>query len=234
MNTNNKKNLPQKSNSDLFSDTLTNIFAVLTGIAESEKGELIGKIGHVLQYFRSGKVISGLKEEWENLKEKGKIAEDYAQTTQNLNCLHEMLDFLENEIPDEVRIEVLKKIWFTAATEQYSDRNSYLPHEYMQIAKNLKPGEVLVLLSTYEISKSDHWRNDRYGATKWLNEVSSKSKLEFPELVERHEEGLVEKHLLTDRVYSDRSGIRMTDNFRLTSLGVEICKYIENYENIND
>ena len=49
-------------------------------------------------------------------------------------------------------------------------------------------------------------------------------------LVEIHEEKLIEKYLLTPRKHSDRSGIMADPHFRLTSLGYELCQFIEHYD----
>ena len=64
----------------------------------------------------------------------------------------------------------------------------------------------------------------------WLKDVASASGLVHKELVSVHEPNLIEKGLITERTHSDRSGSRSTKYYRLTGMGVEICKYIETYE----
>jgi hypothetical protein len=40
------------------------------------------------------------------------------------------------------------------------------------------------------------------------------------------EEGLMQKKILTPRLHGDKSGIDPKPNFRLTDLGVELCKVL--------
>ena len=45
-------------------------------------------------------------------------------------------------------------------------------------------------------------------------------------MVEVYEEGLIQKKILTPRLFGDRSGFHAGPNFRLTDLGVELCKVL--------
>jgi hypothetical protein len=47
-------------------------------------------------------------------------------------------------------------------------------------------------------------------------------------LIEQDEKILIEKGLISDRVYSDRSGVN-TKNARLTDLGEKLCEYLSDY-----
>jgi hypothetical protein len=84
-----------------------------------------------------------------------------------------------------------------------------------------------VLSTAYKISKQEYIKDN--SAAVWLKKIAEESGLVHPELVEIHEEELMKEHLLSPRVQSDKSGIRVNPHFRLTSLGLDICKYIENY-----
>ena len=71
---------------------------------------------------------------------------------------------------------------------------------------------------------------DRLMATVWVNVIREKSGLTFSSLVEIHEQGLIDKRLLSPRIHHDRSGVAVKPYFRLTDLGFQLCSYIENYE----
>ena len=71
-------------------------------------------------------------------------------------------------------------------------------------------------------------------AQDWLKNISKESGLKSSELVEIHEQKLIEKNLITGRRYGDRSGVDVGSFYRLTSLGLAICKFIMTFEKQND
>jgi len=217
--------------SSLFDRVSQQIIAGLTGIASSKREELSLSLGHILQRIRSLRFLETLKKEWDFYVEKGRIKEDYTESEQHISCLQEMLDFLDKDAPDELRFSVLKKILLVASTEDITSRDSVLPQQYMQLSRQLTTGELLVLLSTYNIAKANKYPHKKnFGANTWLDFVAKHSGLEYLELVALHEFGLIKKQLLIDRLYPDRSGVEIGANFRLTSLGWEFCQYIDNYK----
>ena len=52
----------------------------------------------------------------------------------------------------------------------------------------------------------------------------------FSELVEIHEQGLMDKKLLSPRQHGDRSGVFVKPHYRLTDLGYAFCHFIDAYE----
>ena len=227
------KLLPIKPNldtSDLLSRTIKNLVEGITGIAASERKDLYLSLGYILQRIRSGNFLQTFKHEWDQFREKGKIKDDYMNSEQHQECLQEMFDFLDKDSPDENRFSFLKKIFLTAATESITDRSSLLPQQYMKICRTLSSGEVLVLQATFAIAKTGEWNPNDINVQNWLKKIAERSALRYPELIEIHERNLMDKNLITPRIYSDNSGIKMGKYFRLSELGYEICKFIESYE----
>nr|NQU90302.1 hypothetical protein [Bacteroidota bacterium] len=221
----------QRDTSDVINDSLLYLAEGLTGIAASDRKELVFSVGHIFQSLRKGRFLSQFLHEWKLYRDKGKVKDEYLESEQHFECLSELLDFLDNNIPDERRFSVLKKIFLTAATEKITEKDSLLPQQYMKICKTLSSGEIIVLNTTYtrcKIIKPDD--NTSTSAEHWLNSIASESKLKHKELVVIHEENLMQKQLLTPRHHSDQSGVSVKPYYRLTNLGYEICKYIENYE----
>jgi len=218
--------------SSTVSKTLTAIAEGLTGIASSERKDWILSFGHILQSIRGGRLLAVFADEWRAYRDKGKIKEDYQQSNQHQDCLQELLDFLDDGPPDSSRFTVLKKILLVAATETASKRDSVLPQQYMRIVRSLTAGELLVMLTAHSVSKAppsiklDHPES----AATWLDAIAKSSGLDYTELVEVHERALIEKNLLTPRVYPDRSGVSMGPYFRLTRLAHDLCTFIEKYE----
>jgi len=127
-----------------------------------------------------------------------------------------------------VTFDFLKKIFFVAATDPDTDRESLLPHEYMRVCRRLSSGEVIVLATAFRVPETDFGQASV--ATGWWRMIADRSGLAHTGLVEIHEEELMKKRLLTPRVHSDRSGVVVGPHFRLTDLAYEICKYIEKYK----
>ena len=214
---------------DLLVQTLTNLAQGITGLAASSRQDVTLSIGHLFQRLRGGQFLSTLSDEWNKYREKGRIKDDYQYSEQHKACLQELLDFLDSDAPDELRFSILKKIFLVSATETVSDRNSHLPLKFMQIARSLTSGEILVLEATFRIGKDTSLWEPKGGAGEWLIKIAEHSGLRYPELVETHEEGLIRKYLVSRRVHADKSGVSFGQRYRLTDLGFELCDYIEKY-----
>ena len=217
--------------SKLLHTTFENVVAGISGVAASKREDFILSVGHVLQKTRSTQFLSTLMSEWDKFVNKGKIAEGHEETEQHVSCLQEILDFIDKDLPDEIRFTNLKKVFLMSATERYSTRDSVLPQQYMRICRSLTSGQTLVLNATYAIAVEDWWKKEKPNSAKtWLDIIAKNSGLIFPELVEVHEAGLIEKNLLTVREYSDRSGIYPGNHFRMTELGFQLCEFISKYD----
>ncbi len=213
--------------------TLTSLAEGVTGVAAADRKDLALSVGHIFQSLRKGQFLSRFGEEWDSYREKGRIKDDYLGTEQHRSCFQELLDFLDNDSPDEIRFEVMKKVFLVAASESTSDRDSLMPYQFLRLCRGMSSGEVIVLNTTYRIAKSEQ-PPDFTGAHQWLDAIAKESGLGHPALVEIHEERLIEKHLLSRRLHGDRSGVALKPHFRLTSLGLELCDYIASYDSISE
>ncbi|GFO83532.1 MAG: hypothetical protein A49_31590 [Methyloceanibacter sp.] len=227
--------LTKRTNEDgvgsMLQKTILGLMEGVAGLAASDRKERILAAGRIVQSLVSGKLLSQLQNEWDRLRNEGRIKDDYGQTSQCMDCLQEMLAFLDGECPDEKRFDVLKRIFLGAATETASDRASVLPQQYMRLCRSLNSGEVRVLLATYAIAKRGGTEVCRMSSlSKWVEIIATESGLRYAELVLTHERGLIERHLLADRLYRDGSGINPSPDFRLTGLGLDLCRFIETYD----
>ena len=220
----------EQDTKNVIENTLTALIQGITGIATSSKKDVILSLSHMFQKMRGGHFLSILLEEWNRYMEKGKVKENYQFTEQHKACLQELLEFLDKDSPDEVRFTVLKKIFLVAASEQESDRDSFLPQEFMKIARSLSSGEVILLKSNWEIAKKGEHKTEAL-ASEWITKMKEASGMRHKELVLIHEEGLVNKKLLTSRGLEDHTNMPFDpQHYRLTELGFELCSFIEKYE----
>jgi hypothetical protein len=207
----------------------------LTGILSSKPQEWILSAGFLLQRTRASDFLATFLKEWEKYRKKGRIPDDYLKTEQHKECLLEILDYFDKALPDEITFSVLKKIFIVASTEKVSTRDSLLPQHYIRIIRKLSTGAILILSTTYLIAKEGMPQDQRHrnSSILWLDKIAERSGLQYRELVENYENELIKYKLITDRQYIDRSGIIYGNNNRLTELGLNLCSYIENYEDLN-
>jgi hypothetical protein len=204
----------------------------LTGFITSNKEDYAHTANRVLKSLFTNNFLFQLQMEWDYYCQKGKIDLDYQSSKPYMNSLAELLDYLDTDIPNDEIAETLKKLFFIPAFNDYYDDDKLLSIEYMKIIKNLNAGELMVLFTAYKnigaIGSNSFWT-----ASNWLKYIAERSLLKYPELVEVHEKRLMELHLLSDRLHSDRSGVSINDYFRLTNLGYNLCQYIERYDEVS-
>lgn len=204
-------------------ETYDSLSQALTGIAVSDRKDWALSIGYLLQRARGGQFLRALMREYEKYRDKGKIKDDYAGTEQCQATLQEILDCLDKDSPDEVRFSFLKKLFLSIATEELSNREDVIPQQYMKIARALDSGEVLVLLASYEIAKKGR---DVIDFPAWMHNVRDYSGLKHAELIQLFEKTLIEKKLILPSFGS----MHTAEHHRLTSLGYEMCRFIEHYD----
>ena len=115
--------------------------------------EQVDYVGHALQRMRCKGFWEILFQEVEELRNRGRIADDYWSTDQGKDCLQEIVDCIEKDSPDQVRFDAVKKLFLVAATEEHSDRDSPLPLEFMRTCRSLSSAEILILSTAYRCGK---------------------------------------------------------------------------------
>lgn len=219
--------------------TYNGLVAVLAGIASSDKKDWALSIGHLLQRTRGAAFLSQLLEEMNKYREKGKVKDDYFQTHQGLDCLQEILDFIDKDSPDDIRFKAMKAAFMNIASERTSSREDTLPVQIMKICRSLSSAEILVLGASYKMLKSDESKNDdkeasnlgRYGSLEtWTKYVTKETGLRFSELIKEPEKQLANKNLITQTFDRNPSLFPRGEFYRLTDLGHHVCVFINNRE----
>jgi len=207
---------------------------VVTAIYNNPKSALIS-LSNVAQRLIANEHLASVTNEWEKLKEQGRIKKTYESSLQARYTLLELLKFLEEGIPDKDRFEVMKRILLVTATEEYSTQEDLRPLEFMKIVSSLSSGAVLLLLASYRLAKnppmSDSMR-DHADENEWVRIVIKETNLVYSELIKKYEEVLINAHLMTGRAYGDGSGVKIGNYFRLTQLGYDLCEYTDHYKEL--
>jgi hypothetical protein len=212
--------------SGLLGRTVDNLVQGFTGLAASDKKEVALSVGHIIQRVRAGKFVQTVKDEWEGLVAKGKIKEGFAGSEPSLDCLQELLDFIDRDIPDTERFEAMKNLYLNIATDADSTKPDYLPQQLMRVCRSLSSGEVVTLLTAYRLSQSEQGRQGEVtGFNAWRDSIAEESGL-YKALVEVHDEGLIAKRLFFPRTGSNGARVYLGKHYRLTDLGISLCQWI--------
>lgn len=211
------------------------IAEALTGMLASDKSELRLSAGRLVQASIKHKFLTQLGEEIKKYIEKGKIKENYFATHKEQASLCELLKFIDEDVPDEERFRAMKSIFLTSISVETENEDKELSYELLKICRKLTSGELLILKAAYDIAngkttvtlatKMEEFSN----AANWLKIISEHLGHNLPSLVEIYEKNLSELKLITDRLYSDRSGFGKSKYFRLTTLGLKLCEFIIKY-----
>lgn len=206
------------------------ILQFLTGFFASSEKEKILSLSYLLQRGRGAGFRKALNTEYKSFQEKGKIKNDYANTEQAYSCLQEILDFIDNDAPDEIRFNAMKALFLSIATEKLSDRDDLIPAELMKICRKLDSAEIITLSSIYKIYKSGQFKTYQRAfepTRERLEQVTVESSFKFYEITKIAAKELMEKGLIHS---SEKGFARDWESFGLSRLGIELCKFIENYE----
>jgi len=209
---------------------------VITGILVSDVKDWKLSAGKLIQAAIKFKFLSQLGKELKEYAQKGQIKEDYFTTHKEQAALHELLKFIDEEVPDEERFKAMKSIFLYSITENISKKDEELSYELIKVCKRISSGGLLVLKACYEIVNNNISFDYNgaidlsiHSAAEWFNIVAKQIGHNMPSLVELYEDELFGLRLISSRTLPDRSGIGKTKYFRLTELGFKLCDFISKY-----
>jgi hypothetical protein len=191
---------------------------------------LVGPGVRVVQGALKGNLFKQLAMEVEDLRKKGEIDDNFGERKYGFQSWVELLSIIDEETPDEDRLEALKAMFYSINKVNATDAEQILGYQLFRIAKKLTSNELLVLKAVYELRNEGKTGRTGYGPFRdWAQAVSGHLGHSLISLIEHAEKALVENQLLTDRSHGDRGAIYW-QNWRLTDLGLRFCENIERYK----
>jgi hypothetical protein len=176
----------------------------------------------------TGRVLEQFANEMKGFREKGALPDDWAEKPQGFQTWVELLRIIDDECPDEQRLEAMKAMFFAVNKVNATDGQRIVAYQLFQIAKKLRSNELLVMKAVYALFlKESQFRNTHF--RDWAQAVAGRLGHSVIGLIEVADKPLVDSQLLTARYQSDLSAIS-SGNCRLTDLGMEFCKNIEQYQ----
>jgi len=230
-----KKEVSTKSTKDDLLDFICKELVPTTAtVLKSEKEDWIDRISRAAQTSRRDGIAKAIIGEIKQMRDDGKIPNEYLSTPQAQECLGELFDALANDAPDEKYLIALKKIFAKAASKENMDEwLSERPQQLMRICRKLNGDELTILSACFHYRKRMKMTgNDDYpeisSAEQWPNAVAKDSNNALtPGIVDHYEENLINMKLIGGRNHADRSEIQRSQDFRLTPLGIELCEFID-------
>lgn len=225
-----------KSIMQFLKEPTLKIAEALTGILASDLQDWKLSAGKILQATIKGSLLTHLGREIEKYRKEGRIKEDYLKSDINRASFKELLKFIDEEVPNEIRFNAMKSIFLTSI----ENGDEVLAHELLQICKQLSSMEIMILSASYNVAKATA-KPTASGITSsatqikyWAQIIAEQIGHNLSEIVLQYEDHLIALKLISDRHYSiDRT--RVTDNFdatpyfRLTLLGYKLCEFITRY-----
>ncbi|MEA3369538.1 MAG: hypothetical protein U9Q24_04225 [Candidatus Ratteibacteria bacterium] len=208
----------------------------LTGFLSSNMSEKILSTGRVVQAAINWDALSQLGKEMNDYIEKGKIKKDFLSKSYNQQSLLNLLQFIDENSPDEERLKAMKTLFFKSVFVDVNETDQILAYHFMRICRELSSGDLLILKAAFEIyngkiSKKvcpdpSTFDKNLTSADNWLISIANQTGHGLKSLVENHEDKLINLKLISPRKHSDKSGIAKAKYFRLTDLGYKICEFI--------
>lgn len=202
---------------------------VLAGWFAVGNGFMVAAGCRIAQAAFKARVFQQFATEFNDLRKKGKISDDFMKRKNGEKSWVELLTILDEEIPDEDRLEALNAMFYSVNKIGVTDGERIANYQLFQIAKRLTSGQLLLLRVAHErATEKDFKPVANLSTIGWLEMASQRLGHKITGLVEQDERVLMQNGLLTGRTWSDESGIN--DGYgRLTPLAFEFCKNLKTY-----
>ena len=214
---------------EILENPLPILAEIVTGYIETGNGFWAGFGARLAQAALKGRVFEQFGREFKQLRDKGKIPDDFAERKYGYKSWVELLTILDEEIPDEDRLEALNAMFYSVNKIGVTDGERIANYQLFQIAKRLTSGQLLLLKVAHERATEAGFKElSSMGARAWLEMISKRLGHDITGLVEQDERVLMQNGLLTGRSWADESGIN-DGHGRLTSLAFKFCENLRTY-----
>jgi hypothetical protein len=201
---------------------------LLAGWFAGGNGLLAAAGCRIAQAAFKGRVFEQFAREFNDLRRRGRIPDDFNEKKYGQKSWIELLTILDEEVPDEDRLEALKAMFYSVNKINASDGERILAYQLFSIAKELSSGQLLYLKASYAVFKDRDFNPSKTtDSYLWQARVGRKVGHQVLGLLDQNERALIEHGLLTPRVL-EGSAIREADA-HLTDLGIKFCENIETY-----
>jgi hypothetical protein len=210
-------------------EPLPAVAAMITAALSMGREQMVLAGGRVAQAILKGRAMKQLGKELEELHQKGKLREDYADSKYGFHSLVELLTLIEEETPDEDKLRTAKALFLALNSPQVQEGEALVRYQVFRLVLKLSGSQLLLLGVSHRLFKENFFGADAQPSTQyWLNQIATRMGHNVLSLVAQDEAVLMQHLLLTPRLWTDGSGVNL-HNARLTELGVRMSELIETY-----
>lgn len=216
---------------------LTAIAEAITGALASGPKSWTVMTGHIVQGMLKGKLFQQASQEIKELRDKGKIPEDFAEKRYGFKSWVDLLKTIDEEAPDEDKLEALKAMFYGVNKVNVQDKEQVFNYQLFQIAKRLTSGELLTMHAIYKLHRSGRCAAPMTERLRdWATKVSQFADHGSVDFVMRHEHSLEREGLITEQLQTGSAPyVRQEQNVwnkdgRITEIGVRFCENIQTYK----
>lgn len=207
----------------------------LTAIVESITGALAAgpkawsaSAGRLVQGALKAKLFEQLSREIKDLRDKGKIPDDFAEKRNGFQSWVELMTIIDEESPDPERLDAIKAMFYAVNKVNAADGERIVAYQLFQIAKKLTSGQLLYLKACFELFKNHQGQRGMTSQAEWLTRIGGILGHQVSALLNLDDLALVDYGLLSHRLGVDRTGINQNDA-HMTDLGIKFCQEIKKY-----
>jgi hypothetical protein len=194
---------------------------LLAGWFASGNGFMAAAGCRIVQAAFKGRIFQQFAKEFSDLKQNGKIAEDFNERPYGYKSWVELLTILDEETPDAERVEALKAMFYSVNKISTTDGERIANYQLFRITKKLTSSQLLLLRILYEEFKS---KRHLVQGWRWKDAAAKGLGHSVFDLISMDEQILVSEGLMTHP-----TPIGSEDSARLTGLGKKLCESIETY-----
>jgi hypothetical protein len=216
----------------------------LSAIAEAITGALAAgpkawtvMTGHIVQGMLKGKLFQQVAKEIAELRDRGKIADDFAEKKYGFKSWVELLTIIDEEAPDEDKLEALKAMFLAVNRIETSDSDRILNYQLFQIAKQLTSGQLLLLKAIYDAYTANQFpKSERVTLEGWAAHIAERLGHRVVALVLKDEHVLLEQGLIRGGLGIAPAAYQPSQewvdplNARITDLGIRFCENLHKYQ----
>ena len=214
----------------------------LTAIAEAITGALAAgpkawtlMTGHIVQGILQGKLYQQVSREIKELRDKGKIPDDFADEKKykyGFRSWADLLKTIDEKPPDADLLEALMAMFYGANKVNATDAQKMLNYRLLQIARRLNSGELLLLRTIYHAFKRQDYQQQDMSLLQWASKIARLQGHNLTALVLKDERALADEELISsyrDATVTAFNQVVQENNARLSDLGIAFCQNIETY-----
>jgi thymidine kinase len=229
--------LPQSTDelAKFMDQPLTAIAETITGALAAGPKDWMLRTGHIVQAILQGKLYQQVSREIKELRDKGKIPDDFADEKKYKYGFRSWVDLLktiDEKPPDADLLEALMAMFYGVNRVNTTDEQRMLSYRLFQTAKRLNSSELVLLQTLYDAFKKQNYQHGQMGLMAWADKIAKLQGHNLTALVLKDEQVLMAEQLIVGYMDATVTATRQAvveNNARLSDMGLAFCQNIETY-----